>query len=435
MIFKKKFKKYNIHKYLLIFFLFMKLIFLYFYIKGNDLEIHIIKVAYYSWQMKNGGIERVFSILINFLSKEKYFSIYLITKIYKKIGEYKVPNNIKRISLKEQKIDLFEALEKEKIDILIYNYEDRLVEKLSKLNKTKVIFYNHSSFLFWIYQRHLYNFKDTVYNLYKNCKYVISIIPVENDYLFKKWGINSILMDNPVTFDYNSVVPSDLSSKNIIMIGRGNDPVKRYNLGIKAMEYIVKEIPECQMKIVSLINIYLQKLIENLNLKQNIKFTGYQEKVDIYLKNASLHILPSFSESYSQVLGEAKIFGIPSILCGLDHLTLAKGGTIIIYDDNPHTLSKEAIKILKDDEYRKKLGRQARESMKKKNNKLIAERWIKLLRLVYKGDEKIYQKLATDKIKDEEAEKILNNQLKLLQLRNPRFKHVTFEDFIYYSLS
>ena len=105
----------------------------------------------------------------------------IITKIYKKIGEYKVPNNIKRISLKEQKIDLFEALEKEKIDILIYNYEDRLVEKLSKLNKTKVIFYNHSSFLFWIYQRHLYNFKDTVYNLYKNCKYVISIIPVEND--------------------------------------------------------------------------------------------------------------------------------------------------------------------------------------------------------------------------------------------------------------
>ena len=268
----------------------MKLIFLYFYINRKDLEIHIIKVAYFSYQMHNGGIERVFSILINFLSKEKYFSFYLITQINKRIGEYKVPNNIKRISLKEQKIDLFEALEKEKIDILIYNYENRLIEKLSKLNKTKVIFYNHLSFLYWIYIGHLYNFKDTVYNLYRNCKYVISIIPVENDYLFKKWGINSILMDNPVTFDYNSVVPSDLSSKNIIMIGRGNDPVKRYDLGIKAMEYIVKEIPECQMKIVSFLIIYLQKLIENLNLKQNIKFTGYQENVDIYLKNSSLHI-------------------------------------------------------------------------------------------------------------------------------------------------
>ena len=95
-------------------------------------------------------------------------------------------------------------------------------------------------------------------------------------------------------------------------------------------------------------------------------------KRKIWIKNKrkpnkpSLKILPSFSESYSLVLGEAKIFGIPSILCGLDYLTLAKGGTIIIYDDNPHTLAKEAIKILKDDEYRRKLGRQARESMKKK---------------------------------------------------------------------
>ena len=48
---------------------------------------------------------------------------------------------------------------------------------------------------------------------------MISLIPVENDYLFKKWGINSILMDNPTTFDYDSVIPSDLSSKIIIMIG------------------------------------------------------------------------------------------------------------------------------------------------------------------------------------------------------------------------
>ena len=75
----------------------MKLIFLYFYINGKDLEIHIIKVAYFSYQMHNGGIERVFSILINFLSKEKYFSFYLITQINKRIGEYKVPNNNKDI--------------------------------------------------------------------------------------------------------------------------------------------------------------------------------------------------------------------------------------------------------------------------------------------------------------------------------------------------
>ena len=70
-------------------------------------------------------------------------------------------------------------------------------------------------------------------------------------------------------------------------------------------------------------------------------------------------------------LGETKIFGIPSIICGLDFLALSKGGTVIIYDDNPDTIAKEAIKILKDDKYRKQLGKEARESMRTKKNKLL----------------------------------------------------------------
>ena len=42
---------------------------------------------------------------------------------------------------------------------------------------------------------------------------------LKNDYLFKKCGINSIIMDNPLTKEYNSVIPSELNQKNIIMIG------------------------------------------------------------------------------------------------------------------------------------------------------------------------------------------------------------------------
>ena len=386
--------------------------------------------------MKNGGIERVFSIIIKYLSREKYFSFYLITKKRKQSGEYPLPNNVQRISLTNQKINLYKALEKEKIDILIYNYEDKEIEKLNQLKKTKVIYYNHSSFLYWIYKVHLYNFKHTVYYLYKKCKYVISLIPVENDYLFKKWGINSILMDNPSTFELNSVIPSNLSNKNIIMIGRGSDPIKRYDLGIKAMKEILKEIPDSIMNIVSEANIKLVKLINNLKLENNVKFTGYQNNIENYLKNSSLHILPSLSESYPMVLGEAKIFGIPSILCGLDYISLAKGGTVVVYDDNPFIIAKEAIKILKDDEYRRELGKEARESMKKRTNDLIAKKWVKVLLSVYKGDDKLFHKLSNyNKISEKEATQILKNQYKILQKRNQRFRGISFEKFIAYSLS
>ena len=304
---------------------------------------------------------------------------------------------------------------------------------MNSLNKTKAIIYNHSSFLLWIYQ-HKYKFDLTPYPSYKKSKYVISLIPVENNYLFKKWGINSILMNNPSTFDYDSVIPSDLSSKCIIMIGRIEDPIKRYELGIRAMPNIIKEIPEIEMKIISKKRQHFKNLIKSLNLEHSVKITGYEKSVEIYLKNASLHIFPSLSESFPMVLSETKIFGIPSIICGLDFLALAKGGTVIIYDDNPDTIAKEAIKILKDDKYRKKLGKEARESMKTRKNKLIAKKWIKILLSVYKGDDKSFKELDNEnKMTEGEANQILNNQLSLLKKRKPRFRTVTLEQFKSYS--
>ena len=318
---------------------------------------------------------------------------------------------------------------------LIYNFYDRSeIKKLNKLDKTKVIFYNHSTYFYWIYL-HVYNFKNSIYRIYKQCDYVISLIPVENDYLFKKWGIKSILMDNPSTIEYDSAIPSDLIQKNIIMIGRADDSIKRYNLGIEAMEKIIKVIPECKMNIVSKPNDIYVRLIKKLNLSDYVRFVGFHKNVELYFKNSSLHILPSLGESYAMVLSEAKIFGVPSIICGLDYLALAKGGTVIIYDDNPETIAKESIKILSDYKYRIKLGQDSRLSMKRHTNQVIANRWVKLLISVYKGDNTLIQTLSDneEKITDIERDKILKNQFRLFLRRRPNFKKITFENFIDYS--
>ena len=77
-------------------------------------------------------------------------------------------------------------------------------------------------------------------------------------------------MQNFMTYDFNSIVPSDLSSKNILMIGRASDKKKRFYLGIKAMKYIEKEIPEAELKIISSINgiTYLKILINFLMISR-----------------------------------------------------------------------------------------------------------------------------------------------------------------------
>ena len=157
------------------------------------------------------------------------------------------------------------------------------------------------------------------------------------------------------------------------MIGRANDRLKRFELGIQAMVYIMKEVPSCEMKIITDLKDtnYLQILIKNLNLERNIKFIGFTSIVELYFKNTSLHIFPSISECFPMVLCETKIYGIPNILIGIDYVNMAKKGTVILYDDSPKSIAKEAIKILKNENYRRKLGKEARNSMKKFKNKLL----------------------------------------------------------------
>ena len=264
----------------------------------------------------------------------------------------------------------------------------------------------------------------------------MSIVPFDNDYLFNKWGLNSILMTNFITHEFDSVLSSDLSTKTILLIGRGNAKKKRFYLGIEAFEYIIKEIPNCELNIISKVSGIekLLNLVNNLNLENNIKFNGYSSSPDLYFRNASLNIIPSISEAFPMVLSETKIYGIPNIILGLDYIFNAKGGTIIIYDDLPESLAIEAIKIIVEREYRKMLGKEARISMKKFNNDLILNDWIKLILSIYKG-QYYYNKLREDKPKlsRNDVTKILNNQMKLLRMRYKILKNITKNEFENYT--
>lgn len=391
-----------------------------------------INLAIYSNSIKNGGVERLTTLLLNYLKNIKIFNLFLITNQQKEKNEYSIPNGIKRIIVNyKRKSGLINILNRENIDIFIYHfYNDLEIEELNNLKTTKSIIYNHSCFLLWIYIHWYYYFK-TIYNSYKNSKYIISLVPFENGYLFRKWNINSIFMNNFISFEYNFVIPSDLSSQTILMIGRGNDRLKNFDLGVEAMKYIVKEIPECEMKIISdtYLMEYLEKIVFLLNIEKNVKFMGYSSTPEIYYKNASLHFFPSISESFGLILSETKIFGIPNILVGLDYISIAKGGTVIIYDDNSITLAKEAIKILKDENYRKSLGREARKSMKKFKNELLLKKWMKLILSVYNG-EKYYEKLREqdEKISEKDGINILKKQIELLKKRLPIFKNITIKN-------
>lgn len=392
-----------------------------------------IRVGVYSYYLRNGGRARITSLLLNYLYKINIFNLYLFTRDlgFDKEAEYFIENNIVRISIKNSTIEkLIKEIRKKKLDILIFqNSNSKDIRMLSNLTDIKTIFYQHQSFFYWLYNNYTY-FKN-IYEAYHSARYIVSLIHLESDYIFRKWGLESIFMNNFISYNFKRVIPSDLSNKNIIMIGRADNKLKRFNLGIYAMEYIIQSIPECEMKILSeayKVNKLLE-IIDVLNLKNNVKFYGYTSTPEIFFKKVSLHIFPSISESFGLVLCETKIYSLPNIILGLDYISIYKGGTINIYDDSVETIANEAIKILVDDKYRKMMGKSARKSMQILDNELLLKKWIKLILSVHFGNS-YYQKLREEdkKISENEAKKILENQINLLKMRNSIYTNVTINN-------
>jgi glycosyltransferase involved in cell wall biosynthesis len=361
----------------------------------------------------------------------KIFSLYLFTNKIKTDNEYFIHENIKRILIKKYTVNnLIKVILKKRINIFIYQFsQNNEINSLNKLKSIRIINYQHQSAFFWIYANYT-SFKS-LYKSYKNSKYIISLIHIENDYLFEKWGIKSIFMNNFITYAYNSTIPINLLSRTILMIGRADDKYKRFSLSIQAMEYIVKEIPKIEMKIITKIYKikYLQNIICNLNLEKNIDFYGYTPIPEKYFRNISLNIITSISESFSLALSETKLYGIPNILIGIDYITIGDKGTIIIYDDSPESLAKESIKILKNEEFMNKLGREGRRSMKQFKNEILLNKWINLILSIYSGNV-FYEKLRKldKKLSEKKIINILKNQISLLKNRNTKLKDITLNN-------
>ena len=75
------------------------------------------------------------------------------------------------------------------------------------------------------------------------------------------------------------------------MIGRADDRLKRFELGIQAMEYLGEQITEIKMNIITNItNIeYIKKIINSLYLEKYIHFIEYTPLPEKYFQYISLN--------------------------------------------------------------------------------------------------------------------------------------------------
>jgi len=111
-----------------------------------------------------------------------------------------------------------------------------------------------------------------------------------------------------------------------------------------------------------------QNLISEFQLEDRIEFPGMipREEVDYYFETSDIFILPSLHEGYGMVLKEAASFGIPIITTDVGAIPeVVKDGesALLIPPRDSSALRDAIIRILEDDELRKRIAKGAFESV------------------------------------------------------------------------
>jgi len=190
----------------------------------------------------------------------------------------------------------------------------------------------------------------------------------------------------------------DLFLKNKVVISVGRlVPQKGFHYLIEGFKKVVEKHPETILVILGEgeLKEELEKLIENLNLKNKVFLLGFQKNPFKFLKNSSIFVLSSVQEGLPMVLIEAMACALPVIAtdcpggnkeildpdCNLkvEKMRLGKYG-ILIPPKNPEEISKAISLLLENENLRKEYAKKSLERAKDFSVEKIIPKWLEILK-------------------------------------------------------
>jgi GalNAc-alpha-(1->4)-GalNAc-alpha-(1->3)-diNAcBac-PP-undecaprenol alpha-1,4-N-acetyl-D-galactosaminyltransferase len=204
-------------------------------------------------------------------------------------------------------------------------------------------------------------------------------------YLSNNKHHNVKVIGNPIrNFDTNKF--TELREKNVLMVGR----LIKTKHQDKLIEMFAKvSLPDWKLIIVGYDHLKqqhmerLKGLAKILNVDNRIIFTGKQDNIEEIYTRSSIFAFTSSSEGFPNVIGEAMAAGLPVIafdcVAGPSEMIIdGHNGFLIPLFDYTLFQSKLA-QLMADENFRKKLGSNARESIKKFSRENICEAFYKFI--------------------------------------------------------
>ena len=209
--------------------------------KAINMNKDRIGVAFVSKHIFGNGIGRMLSILCSDLAKLDKYDIYLITGQGYSL-DFKFDERVKKVRIAGNKtlIENFDKTSNIKIYVLQNDLTPQSINWYKSLNGGKKVI----GIMHGVYMSSIYSNQTGVYKIWKSNKLFDAYIEVIADdyYVNEKLGINnSFFIPNMYTFDADKTPNSNLTYKNLMIMGRELDKIKGGLYGIKAMKLIVEK--------------------------------------------------------------------------------------------------------------------------------------------------------------------------------------------------
>ena len=159
--------------------------------------------------------------------------------------------------------------------------------------------------------------------------------------------------------------------KKILFIGRLH-PVKGVKYLIRAMERVLKEIPEAKLILVGdgKEREMLETLSKQLSINNSVQFVGIvpHEKVHTFLQQADVFVLPSISEGFPNVILEAMACGLPVIATrvgGIPDIIIDGTNGYLVEVKDAHAIAERILLLLQNEILKKEISANNEQKVKK----------------------------------------------------------------------
>ena len=179
---------------------------------------------------------------------------------------------------------------------------------------------------------------------------------------------------------------SELTEKRLISVGRLSKE-KGYIDLLKLYKRLIKDYPDWKLDIVGdgVERENLEEFISKNNLEEKVTLHGFQGKeyIDKLLNKSSIYLMTSLTESFGIVLIEAMSHGVPCIAYdsaeGAKEIINSGENGYLIKNRNMEAMITKIEDLIRNKEERIRIGKQARDSVKKYTSDIVLEEWLTLI--------------------------------------------------------